>query len=412
MQALTVPGRRLTSYPDILSYSPPTNVVPHLSLDLDQEDIESYVGETPVNYADAQNRYENAGGRSQKPTKSIKSFSSAWASKLDGQQEFERYQAYYGDGDYAHKWVNAALTGTATNFASGRGDADFAAGTVGSTDAARVQAIKKGTVFLSFWMWALYEFEAGLALCDPDSTDENYAAVHKWDEGVAFYTGSLQTADDDTSGNLMYYLGQKRCPDFKTCGPNGDAATGQALSNKRLFDAATAGKDLMVAGNCDQVRPHMDIIINAGSIPFIQGALKYAYWSGTDDRSDKAKAEAAAFAAAVLPRVHSCSTTDAATIEAALKMDGTSTDFNTVKAAFERNYACMNVTCADIGGRWKNDAYTWEACTDPSSGLSTGALIAIIAGGVVAVLLVAVVAKKMLAKKPAAAASTSSKAAA
>ena len=62
------------------------------------------------------------------------------------------------------------------------------------------------------------------ATCNSLST----AAVHAWDEGVAFYTGSREgaAAGGSTDGVLSYRLAEKRCANFKTCGPNKDSLTG------------------------------------------------------------------------------------------------------------------------------------------------------------------------------------------
>ena len=52
-----------------------------------------------------------------------------------------------------------------------------------------------------------------------DST--NSGSVHAWDEGVAFYTGSLEgTAQGGNSaGKMVYRLAEKRCANFGTCAP-------------------------------------------------------------------------------------------------------------------------------------------------------------------------------------------------
>lgn len=83
---------------------------------------------------------------------------------------------------------------------------------------------------------------------------------------------------------------------------------------------------------------------------------------------DKEKAEGAIFAAAIVPRVAYCSATDGATIMNNMKWGASSTSFAAVKQAFENNYKCLNVTCADIGGLWfsaQNKYYTGaEPCVD------------------------------------------------
>jgi hypothetical protein len=38
---------------------------------------------------------------------------------------FQKFLNYYGNTDYGDKWILAALDATPTNFASGRGNADF-----------------------------------------------------------------------------------------------------------------------------------------------------------------------------------------------------------------------------------------------------------------------------------------------
>ena len=101
---------------------------------------------------------------------------------------------YYGDFDYADKWVTAALSGASMSFSSGRhGPNDFSA----LGDAARVEAAKKGSAYMNVWMYAVREFEDAIddctsctSNCNEHSTNSD--SVHAWDEGVAFYTGSLE----------------------------------------------------------------------------------------------------------------------------------------------------------------------------------------------------------------------------
>ena len=260
-------------------------------------------------------------------------------------------------------------------YSSGRGNADFA--TV-NDDATRKDATKKGTVFLNFWMFALYEFEAGISMCVPGgSSADNENAVHRWDEGVAFFVGSLQTTLDTDVGKLMYALSQKRCSNFMTCGVDGGGATGISRANSKSIAAMTAGKDAIQAGRCTDVRAQLDIITAHGSVALIQGALKYAWVDGTDTRSLKQKAEGATFAAAILPRVHACNAADAATIYDNLKIGATSTNFAAVKTAFENNYACMNIVCADVGG-YVDSAGAYKAgaapCGDNLAGIIGGAV--------------------------------------
>merc|ERR1740124_1476602 len=104
--------------------------------------------------------------------------------------DFVKFYEYYGDFDYADKWATGALDGSAVVFTNGRFNADFA--TNNGFPVVRVEAAKKGTAYMNVWMYVIREFEDAIDDCNIDSIDNNYDAAHAWDEGVAFYTGSLE----------------------------------------------------------------------------------------------------------------------------------------------------------------------------------------------------------------------------
>ena len=89
--------------------------------------------------------------------------------------------------------MSGALAGTNVDFAD-NGDADFS--TV-NDDASRREAAQKGTVILNVWMYVIREFEDAIDDCTSCTSEcnefsVNSGSVHAWDEGVAFYTGSLE----------------------------------------------------------------------------------------------------------------------------------------------------------------------------------------------------------------------------
>ena len=103
-----------------------------------------------------------------------------------------------------------------------------------------------------------------------------------------------------------------------------------------------------------QVRPIVTEIEQIMTIPLIQGTLRYAYknemYTTSSTDTVKYNAEGAVFAMAVLPYLHACSAADAQTVYDNMKFGvGTSTNKAAVKAAFEANYACLGITCADVG---------------------------------------------------------------
>jgi hypothetical protein len=241
-------------------------------------------------------------------------------------------------------------------FSSGRhGPNDFS--TLGN--AARIEAVKKGSAYMNVWMYAIREFEDAIDDCltctsNCNEFSLNSGSVHAWDEGVAFYTGSLEGTSGSSSGKLVYRLAEKRCANYGTCGTSGDAFTGTSYVNHELFTLFTEGEQRLQRGECSAVRPLVNRIVSLMSVPLVQGSIRYAYKIGEGGgRSQKNAAEGATFSAAVLPLVAACSPAAAQTISDNQKFGlydaGNYGSFDAVKAAFERTYACLGITCAQVG---------------------------------------------------------------
>merc|ERR1719375_2749168 len=82
--------------------------------------------------------------------------------------------------------------------------------------AARVEAIKKGSAYMNVWMYVIREFEDAIDDCKTCTSEcnehsANSGSVHAWDEGVAFYTGSLEGTEPggNSAGKLIYRLAEK-----------------------------------------------------------------------------------------------------------------------------------------------------------------------------------------------------------
>jgi len=269
--------------------------------------------------------------------------------------EYMKFYNYYGQFDYAHQWVNAAMTGGKTDFTNG--NADF--GIYGFSG--KTEASKKGIAYLNVYMYVLREFEDAINDCQIGCTKCNDDPVHAWDEGVAYYAGSIEGATGE-GGKLLYSLAEKRCGNFKTCGGEGGETSGKSQVNTELLNLFTEGKNNLLAGKCDAVKPMVDRIADIMSVPLIQGTLRYGYKVDRLEEGEKGQAEGAVFAAAVLPRVHACSATDAKIIYDNMGVsDSPMTDFVAVKKAFENNYNCMGLTCEMVGGLLENEEYYEDA---------------------------------------------------
>merc|ERR1711971_686314 len=303
---------------------------------------------------------------------------------------YKKFYDYYGDFDYADKWVTAALDGTKADFATS-GDADFAAV---SDDSTRKECVKKGTAYMSVWMYVVREFEDAIDDCKVDAIDRNYGSVHAWDEGVAFYAGSKEgtegasltgsiansaTGPSYSPGKLVYALAEKRCMNFKTCGADGKSTSGGSFVNHQLMVLFANGRDRLQNSQCSSVRPILTRIIHYMTVPLVQGTLRYAWKvdpSTDGSKTTKEKAEGAVFAAAVLPLVASCDAGSAKTIYDNMKVGASSTTYSDVRAAFEANYICLGISCADVGALYDGTYVGGDPCMDESLIVQAGSTAA------------------------------------
>lgn len=68
----------------------------------------------------------------------------------------------------------------------------------------------------------------------------------------------------------------------------------------------------------------------------------------------------------MLPILHECDAGDAQLVYENMRVgSGSNTDFEVVKAAFERRYDCMGITCAHVGGLLQADGETYFEGAEP-----------------------------------------------
>jgi len=287
--------------------------------------------------------------------RSLAGFSTAAESKMAGQEFYVPYKEYYKEGDYAHQRVMAALKQTGI--------------CSGCDDAARIELAKKTSAFMNVWMYVIRELEDAINDCNAGCiTCNDDMGVHAWDEGWVFYAGSLEGKDGSGSGKLIYNLADKRCPQFGTCLTEGGSAVNAALL--RLFDQ---GKVALQEGKCSDVPKIKKRIVELMSVPLVQGSLRYAYIVAELNGDSKAKAEGAAFSAAILPRINACNAEAASVISANMNIDSSgpmASGFAAVKNAFESTYDCLGITCEHVGGYMKDGQYYAgaESCGEVSKG--------------------------------------------
>jgi hypothetical protein len=274
------------------------------------------------------------------------------------------FNDYYGE-DYANRWALAALRGTATTF--NHGNADFSAVVVGAATA-RMHTSRIISSLMIAWMSVIGQIEDGIrdceAACDPMLQDCNIGRFNSIDAAVAYYTGSLVLPDGSGSalGRMPYTYADRRCINFKTCGPDGGQVpiggqTGEIKShvNYQLLTQFMVARDHFRARQCSSVRPVLQRITSLMTIPLVQSTLYYMYRVAVLNGGTSAQAELASFASTLLPRIHNCSAADAAFIHSKVNINSPAQsldDFIAVKERVEQNYECMGLNCRDVGGGW------------------------------------------------------------
>jgi len=288
--------------------------------------------------------------------RTLQGFSLQANKKMTGYVDFEKYRSYYGIPNYGDEWCLAAFEGRETRFPN-MGNVDF----TNKTIEARSESVRRGMTLMNVWMYSIREFEDALDDCDNNCAVDgcNDDKVSAWDEGVAFYSGSLV---DTKKSYLLYALANKGCANFKTCGPEGDDnVKGNSFVNIELFKMFNDGQEQLLKGECKEVRELKEKMVNFMTVPLIQGTLRYAYELNMEMEFDleersyfsvqKSQAEGNVYAQAVLPLLHACSPEDAEIVRKSMPINNeTIPDFNVVRQAFERNYKCLGITCEMVGG--------------------------------------------------------------
>merc|ERR1711935_750280 len=128
------------------------------------------------------------------------------------------------------------------------------------------------------------------------------------------YVGSLEGEDGNNTlagdyGKAPYALADKRCRNFKNCGPEHNLDTKNETSpiNTQVLGLYAAGSHAAYIGDYTLMYYYLRLISNKAAVPLIQGTIRYAYKLSTGtDFSDKSVGEMGAFAFGALPKLWAC----------------------------------------------------------------------------------------------------------
>jgi hypothetical protein len=213
---------------------------------------------------------------------------------------------------------------------------------------------------------------------------------------VAYYTGgssSSNSSEISTNGtsHLMYALAHTLCHRRNTCRGN------KAAVNRAIMGHFVTGQQHLRMGKCHVAQQEQTFIVVKMTIPLVQSLLHYAFPTQLQQEApnstrghpnhhihkqlyEEHEAKASLFGLTLLPLIHDCNEQDAKilyesvvtigsthnrdfqTILASKDVDGY---YGTIKAALERNYECLGISCKDVGGVWDPSTKAYHKGAEP-----------------------------------------------
>jgi hypothetical protein len=295
--------------------------------------------------------------------------------------------SYWNSDTYADTFVRNAILGTGP--------------VAGWGDQSRSELLTKGAAYLVVRQSIFDRLRKGVDKCNDGARN---AAVYDWEVAYALHSGNNEGVDGRGSGSSTYALADKRCPQFATC----VTGTFPARANVRALEAWRRGVTALNAGQCMSALREMKLIKAQLTVPLVQGALREAYESDSGSAGGAYAAdgivevaEGWGLLAPFLPELALCDADVAQLVSTnmALSLTGAngaqmSSGFKAVKEAMESQYACLGITCSDVGAMLDNGQPIagWEACSDEPAlyGMGASRIVTYAVGLVVAVIVLAV----------------------
>lgn len=352
----------------LLAYNRTENVEEHAAIDKDVAEISDCLKNDEKKdediYEEARYIYEN--GKNSKKTdtiyRNLQAFSTGLGAKVTNTTislpDFHLFKAYYnGSSAYADNFINHALNGT--GFAEKM------------DSSARKQLAIKGIQYQSISMYTLYEFAASIAKCKDNDSAIQAKSLKNWDEGHAFYVGSLADEKSPTTGQLFWTFANKRCGNSKTCEENGIAK-----ANVGAISAMARGKVNIANNACDEAQFEMNMVRKYMQVALLQGVLEYTnktlIKASGNSYPYKELSEAVAFLKGVVPYINEVNETSAKILESQLELNGLNYNvqlqYSNVSSAIYSVVDELCIHCDELGTTdtacSNNMTYLKEKCED------------------------------------------------
>jgi len=340
----------------IAGYTPVYATPSVLSMDLDL--VEMTNGSTvPVDYNRALNVYTNGRGFNglDPATGALLTWQfyaqvtpQLW--DLAGQQAAQYWFAYTAT-TRADDFLMSALQQPAANGAPYLDASLFAS----ASDAARATAIGMGVLALVNLPQIKRYLDTAVGECVGGGMLAQ--AGLDWDSAFALYAGSSVGPTGNATGWLWFSFTKQKSLEFGTF----DAASQQASAHVYLLLAFAAGQAAIASGDCVVAGTYASIVYSWTRVPLLQGLISALLRSTSTAVGSPQRMEAWALAIALLPSLQQCSSSAASSLRSNLDPVNAmaSIDAMTLIRQLQSNYACLQVSCGNVGATASN-----EGCSD------------------------------------------------
>lgn len=278
--------------------------------------------------------------------------------------DFQYFVDYFGESDFADKWVSSLFSLDPAFFASGYGTAAFNELYYRQDARARSEGIRFGVSTMIVLHEMIREMELSVYQCHKKNKVQ--ANVHL-DKAYAYYSGTLEGPSGAGEGLFLYELAQLRCNQTRTCGRNHNRNGDDAYVNYEILEDFVDAQESLDDFECKDVREDVDDIIRLLKIPLIQGILRYAYENQFDDFGTRSILDGAVFMTAMLPWMDACDEDLAMVVYDNMRVRSTpgAVSYADVRSALEGMYKCFDIACEEVGGMWDRDAGEWRKNGEP-----------------------------------------------
>jgi hypothetical protein len=352
---LTVTAFAANPHASLGGYRPVSSVVEHAQIVFDISDIKT--ASSSGDFTTAASIFLNGRYSCKSPSsaRTLAGFVNAAtvASKLDGQAFFESFTGGQGP-DAAHGPIpGSGSLGLADTFwhvfvkAAAEGTGNFA----GTSDTFRKVAVQKGVLGV-VTMYVARELESAISKANDGSTADTGAA-HAWDEGWAFYYGSVP--DPDQGKYSAWEFAYKRDLDYAYDSDN-NAVAGAVKAQDKVLHYFLEGLKASRTATLDipKMIEARNNIYRMLALTSIRAALKYAYTTQKDGYSESYHIEAYAYFLAAAGWVEQAAPGVGTAVLALLDYTKASSDLNSdlycaVKAALIPAYEPLGLDCDMVG---------------------------------------------------------------